>query len=573
MRSVIYFWKRHKLWLSFLVAFSFINTVIGLIFPYLLKDVIDGIRLNFARQDLVRFVLIIGGIGFVRAVFNSLLPYSRGRSNEMYLIDERANIFSKLLRKGHSFLGRFPAGDILQRVDHDLNELAWFSCSGIFRPIEGIFTLVIALFFLIRINPLLTLISALPISIAAVGWLKISPVMYKYYYAWRESISRTNNHLQSSFSGIKLVKSYTTEDKTGLRFNDMLAGRVGASVKVIKLEALIHTLFTAIEEMGVILVLLFGGFFIIRGNLTIGEFVAFNAYIILLLDPMLRIGNYFVSKKRAQVQSERIEEIKNFPVDVADEGRVKEADHRGIALENVSFRYAQDGPLILDGINIKIKPGQKIGLAGTVGSGKTTLLQVLMRVADPTKGRVKLNGTDMRDIRLSELRSLFGYIPQEPSLFSESIYNNITFGRKIDTPMVNSAIKLAQLEGFVRGAPKGLDELIGERGLRISGGEKQRVAIARAVLGKPKILVLDDATSNLDADTEKELIKQLSKTPDTTIIIISHRLSVLSVCDFIYVLDKGKIAEQGTHEELLKNQGLYWKLYQHQIMEEELMKD
>ncbi|UCD05389.1 MAG: ABC transporter ATP-binding protein [candidate division WOR-3 bacterium] len=573
MRSVIYFWKRHKLWLSFLVAFSFINTVIGLIFPYLLKDVIDGIKLNFARQDLVRFVLIIGGIGFVRAVFNSLLPYSRGRSNEMYLIDERTNLFSKLLRKGHSFLGRFPAGDILQRVDHDLNELAWFSCSGIFRPIEGIFTLVIALFFLIRINPLLTLISALPISIAAVGWLKISPVMYKYYYAWRESISRTNNHLQSSFSGIKLVKSYTTEDKTGLRFNDMLAGRVGASVKVIRLEALIHTLFTAIEEMGVILVLLFGGFFIIRGNLTIGEFVAFNAYIILLLDPMLRIGNYFVSKKRAQVQSERIEEIKNFPVDVADEGQVKEADHRGIALENVSFRYAREGPLILDGINIKIKPGQKIGLAGTVGSGKTTLLQVLMRVADPTKGRVKLNGTDMRDIRLSELRSLFGYIPQEPSLFSESIYNNITFGRKIDTPMVNSAIKLAQLEGFVRGAPKGLDELIGERGLRISGGEKQRVAIARAVLGKPKIVVLDDATSNLDADTEKELIKHLSKTPDTTIIIISHRLSVLSICDFIYVLDKGKIVEQGTHEELLKNQGLYWKLYQHQIMEEELMKD
>ncbi|MDH4212011.1 MAG: ABC transporter ATP-binding protein/permease [candidate division WOR-3 bacterium] len=573
MRSVIYFWKKHKIWLSFLIVFSFFNTIIALIFPYLLKDVIDGIRTNFARQDLIRFVLIIGGIGFLRAIFNSLLPYTRGRSNEMYLIDERTNIFSKILRKGHSFLGRFPAGDILQRVDHDLNELAWFSCSGIFRPIEGIFTLVIALYFLIRINPMLTLISALPISLAAVGWLKISPIMYKYYYAWRESISRTNNHLQSSFTGIKLVKSYTTEDKTGLRFTDMLTARVGASIRVIKLEALIHTLFTAIEEMGVILVLLFGGLFIIRSNLTIGEFVAFNAYIILLLDPMLRIGNYFVSKKRAQVQSERIEEIKNFPTDVADEGRVKEADHRGISMENVSFRYAQEGPLILDGVNINIKPGQKIGLAGTVGSGKTTLLQVLMRVADPTNGRVKLNGTDMRDIRLSELRSLFGYIPQEPSLFSESIYNNITFGRKIDTPMVNSAIKLAQLEGFVRGAPKGLDELIGERGLRISGGEKQRVAIARAVLNQPKILVLDDATSNLDADTEKELIGQLSKTQDTTIIIISHRLSVLSICDYIYVLDKGKIVEQGTHEVLLKNQGLYWKLYQHQIMEEELMKD
>jgi ATP-binding cassette subfamily B multidrug efflux pump len=573
MRSVIHFWKRHKIWFSFLVTFSFINTIISLIFPYILKDVIDGIRLNFASRDLYRFVFIIGGIGLLRAIFNSLLPYTRGRSNEMYLIDERTNIFSKILRKGHSFLNRFPAGDILQRVDHDLNELAWFSCSGVFRPIEGIFTLVIALFFLIRINPLLTLISALPISVAAVGWLKVSPVMYKYYYAWRESISNTNNHLQSSFTGIKLVKSYTTEGMTGLRFVDMLKKRVAASIKVIRLEALIHTLFTAIEETGVILVLLFGGLFIIQGRLTIGEFVAFNAYIILLLDPMLRIGNYFVSKKRAQVQSERVEEIKNFPPDVEDDGRVQEAEHTGIAMENVSFRYAKDGPLILDGINIKIEPGQKIGFAGTVGSGKTTLLQVLMRIAEPSVGRVRLNGTDMREIKLSELRSLFGYIPQEPSLFSESIYNNITFGRKIDAPMVNSAVKLAQLEGFVSGAPQGLDALIGERGLRISGGEKQRVAIARAILDKPKILVLDDATSNLDADTEKALISRLSEVPGTTLIIISHRLSVLSTCDYIYVLDKGKVVEQGTHEDLLKNQGLYWKLYQHQIMEEELMKD
>jgi ATP-binding cassette subfamily B multidrug efflux pump len=573
MRSVTHFWKRHKMWFSFLVAFSFINTTIALVFPYILKDIIDGIELNVARQNLLKFVMIIGGIGFLRAVFNSLLPYTRGRSNEMYLIAERTNIFSKILRKGHSFLSRFPAGDILQRVDHDLNELAWFSGSGIFRPIEGVFALVIALFFLVKINPLLTLISALPMSVAVVGWLKISPIMYKYYYAWRESISNTNNHLQSSFTGIRLVKSYTTEEKTDLRFVDILMERVKASIRVIKLESLIHTLFTAIEETGVILVLLFGGLFIIHGNLTIGEFVAFNAYIILLLDPMLRIGNYFVSRKRAQVQSERLEEIKNFPADVVDAGRVKEAEHKGISMENVYFRYTLDGPLILDGINLKIEPGQKIGLAGTVGSGKTTLLQVLMRIADPTEGRVKLNGTDMKDIRISGLRSLFGYIPQEPSLFSDTIYRNITFGRKVDPPMVNSAVKLAQLERFIDAAPKGWDELIGERGLRISGGEKQRVAIARAVLDKPKILVLDDATSNLDADTEKKLIKQLSQTADTTMIIISHRLSVLSVCDYIHVLDKGRIVEHGVHEDLLKKQGLYWKLYQHQLMEDEFMKE
>ena len=568
MRSVTYFWMRHKVWLSFLVAFSFINTAIGLIFPYILKDVIDGIKVNFARQDLVRFVMIIGGIGILRAAFNTLLPFMRGRLNEVFLIDGRNTLFAGILRKGHSFLGRFPAGDLLQRMDHDLSELSWFACSGVFRPVEGIFTITIALFFLIKINPLLTLISALPISGAAIGWFKISPIMYTQYHAWREAISETNNHLQSSFAGIKLVKSYTIEDQTDGRFMTMLKKRIAAAIRVIRIEALIHALLSAIEEIGVILVLLVGGLFIIQGSLTIGEFVAFNAYILLLLDPMLRIGNFFVSRKRAQVQSERIEEIREFPADVADRGRIKELKHEAISFDNISFRYAQDGALVLDGIDIKIEPGKKIGIAGTVASGKTTLLQILMRIAEPTSGRIMLDGVDMKEIRLAELRGLFGYAPQDPSLFSETIHNNISFGRKVDAPLVSSAVKICQLDAFVRAAPKGLDEMIGERGHRISGGEKQRLAIARAIIGKPRILVLDDATSNLDADTERELIRQLAESKDTTIVIISHRLSVLSICDYVYVLDKGRVVEQGTHQGLLRKKNLYWKLYQHQLVEE-----
>ena len=568
MKPVTYFWNRHKIWLSFLVAFSFVNTVIGLVFPYILKDVIDGITVDFARQKLFWFVAIIGAIGLLRAAFNTLLPFCRGRLNEVFLIDERTNLFARILRKGHSFLSRFPAGDILQRVDHDLNELSWFACSGLFRPVEGIFTIVIALFFLIKINPLLTLISALPISAAAIGWFKISPVMYKHYHAWRESIAQTNNHLQSSFAGIKLVKSYTIEDKTDQRFVTMLNDRITAAVRVIRIEAVIQALLTGIEELGVILVLLFGGLFIIRGDLTVGEFVAFNAYIILLLDPMLRIGNFFVSKKRAQVQSERLEAIKNFPADVEDRGAVSGAEHTSIAVEDVSFRYTEAGAPVLDGVNLAIEPGQKIGLAGTVGSGKTTLLQILMRVAEPTGGQVKLNGTDAREVRLSEFRSLFGYAPQDPSLFSETIRNNISFGRNLDPPLIDHAVEIAQLGGFVRGAAKGMEAMIGERGLRISGGEKQRVAIARAIAGRPRILVLDDATSNLDADTERALVRQLAATPDTALVIISHRLSVLAVCDYVYVMDKGKIVEQGTHQGLLRKKGLYWKLYQHQLIEE-----
>jgi ATP-binding cassette subfamily B protein len=565
MKIIAYFWKKRLPWLIFLIGFTTVTTVVMMIFPYILKDMIDGIKLRFAREDLVIYVLILGGIGILRAFFSTVLPYLRGRTNEQFLLTERNSIFSKILRKGHSFTNKFPAGDILQRLDHDLNELCWFTCSGIFRPIQGIIMIAIALFFLIKINPLLTVIAMLPMSLATFGWLKIAPVMYKYYYAWREMISKANNHLQSSFSGIKLIKSYTIEDKTHGRFKDILQKRIETAVRVIKVEALINTLFISIEEIGIILILLFGGIFIIRGYLTIGEFVAFNAYILLLLDPMIRIGNFFVAKKRAQVQHERTEQIKNSLPDVVDKGKLEKIADRTINLENVSFQYSKDSPLVLEGINVNIPFGKKIGFAGTVGSGKTTLVKLLMRIADPTKGSITIGKTNIEDIPLSELRSLFGYIPQEPILFSDTIHKNVVLGRKFDEERIDNSVKLAQLADFVNNAPKGMSELIGERGLKLSGGEKQRVAIARALLAQPKILLLDDATSNLDAETEKELVTRLSQATDTTMVIISHRLSILSICDHIYVLDKGRVIEQGTHDALLQKRGLYWKLYQYQI--------
>ncbi len=565
MKALAYFWKKRIPWLIFLIIFTIVTTVVMMIFPYILKDVIDGIKVQFARKDLLIYVLILGCIGILRAFFSTVLPYCRGRTNEQFLLIERTSIFSKILRKGHSFTNKFPAGDILQRLDHDLNELCWFTCSGIFRPIQGIIMIAIALFFLIKINPLLTIISMLPMSLATFGWLKIGPVMYKYYYAWREMISKANNHLQSSFSGIKLIKSYTIEDKTHDRFKDILRKRIETAVRVIKVEALINTLFISIEEIGIILILFFGGIFIIKGHLTIGEFVAFNAYILLLLDPMIRIGNFFVAKKRAQVQHERTEEIKTSSPDVLDKGTSGKITDSTISLRNVSFQYSKDSPLVLKGINADMPFGKKIGFAGTVGSGKTTLVKLLMRIADPTEGDIEIGRTNIKDMPLSKLRSFFGYIPQEPILFSDTIHKNVVLGRALDDSRINNSVKLAQLDDFLKNAPKGLNELIGERGLKLSGGEKQRIAIARALLAQPKILILDDATSNLDAETEKKLVTQLSEAAATTMVIISHRLSILSICDYIYVLDKGRVVEEGSHDALLKKRGLYWKLYRYQI--------
>lgn len=572
MRSLSDFWNRKRFSFVFLICFTLVSTVVVLLFPYILKDIIDGIKTGFSRQNLLHYVLVLGALGVLRAFFSTLLPFSRGRMNEIFLIEERTSIFSKILKKGYSFTNRFPAGDVLQRFDHDLNELAWFACSGIFRPIVASITVLIALIFMFGINIWLTLLTILPTTLAIFSWLKISPYEYRYYYIWRDKMAKVNNHLQSSFSGIRLVKAYTMEEKNHRQFKSILDKRVRAAVKVIKIETLIHILFTAIEEIGIIFVLIFGGVFIITGSLTIGEFIAFNAYIILLLDPMITIGHFFVSKKRAEVHSERLEAVSSYQVDVEDNGSVRETTCADILVQNVSFSYARGEPRIIDGINMEIPINRKIGLAGAVGSGKTTLIKLIMRIIDPSAGEVKIGGTNIKDIPLATLRSFFSYVPQEPSLFSDTVGNNIRFGRKCTPLELERAIKLAQLGDFIKKQPEGLEELIGEKGLKLSGGEKQRVAIARAILKQPRILILDDATSNLDAETEKALVNHLSEIPDTTLIIISHRLSLLSVCDYIYALDRGSIVEQGTHDDLLKKKGLYCRLYQHQLMEEELKK-
>jgi len=572
MQSISDYWKKKKFWLVFLICFTLVKIITVLLFPYILKDIIDGIKTGFSVQNLLHYVLLLGVLGVFRALFSTFLPYSRGRMNETYLVEERTNFFSRILKKGHSFTNRFPGGDILQRLDHDLSELSWFACSGIFRPIVAWITVLVALVFMIQIDLWLTILAAMPTTLAIFGWLKLSPYEYKYYHIWRDKMAKVNNHLQSSFSGIKLVKSYTMEEKNHKQFKIILANRIKAAIKVIRIETLIHTLFTAIEEIGIIFVLIFGGIFIIKGNITIGEFIAFNAYIIILLDPMITIGHFFVSKKRAEVQNERLEEVKNYPVDVADQGNLKNITCEEISMKDVSFKYSKDALKTLDKINLAIRISKKIGLAGTVGSGKTTLIKLIMRIIDPTEGKVSMGRYNIKDIPLADLRSLCSYVPQESSLFSDTIGNNMRFGRECSTDELSRAIKLAQLTSFVKKQARGLDELIGEKGLKLSGGEKQRIAIARAILKKPKILILDDATSNLDAETERELVNQLSRGADTTLIIISHRLSILSVCDYIYTIDHGVIMEQGTHDELLKKKGLYCRLYQHQLIEEELRK-
>jgi ATP-binding cassette subfamily B protein len=476
---------------------------------------------------------------------------------------------------GTSFSNRFPSGDVIERLDQDLGELSWFACSGIFRPIEGIFTIIFALIILIKLNPLLTLISVLPISIAALVWLKLGPLVYIWYRQWREAMSATSNHIESTFSGIKVVKSYGVETFNITRFQSILTDRIAKAVKLVKAEAKIGIFFSGIAELGILIILWVGGTLVIKQRLTLGDFIAFNAYILMLITPMFDIGNFFVAGRRAKAGEERISALQESKPDIETktDNPIQISKWQKIEFNNVSYQYTKDGRSVLHDVNLIVQPKVKIGIAGTVGSGKSTIIKLLLRVCDPTTGKITLDNVSYPELDLVKLRALFGYAPQETALFSDTIYNNIVWGRspsKSDDSLYEY-LKITQLDEDLKTFPEKLESQVGERGLTLSGGQKQKVSLARALFGKPEILILDDATSSLDAHTEQQLIQFLMESNlIKTLIVISHRLALLSVCDIIYCLDKGKIVEQGTHSELLAKKGLYWKLYQRQLLEKEL---
>jgi ATP-binding cassette subfamily B protein len=444
-------------------------------------------------------------------------------------------------------------------------------------------------------NWLLTVTCALPVSLMTFVWIRLGPVWDKWWRDWRETMSETNNLLEALYSGSKLVKAYVLEDRSAARFRAVLDRRITAALKGAGMQALFNTLFSSIGDLGALLVLGAGGVMVIRGRLTLGEFVAFNAYVQMLLWPMMGIGDMFVWIRQTGVEEQRVRELAEHEEGrrgegggrkAEDEGQRAEARRQeprgksqdggggrrkaegGIEFERVTFAYPAEGERrpALDCVSIAVPNGGTVGIAGTVGSGKSTIARLLLRLADPDSGAIRFQGRPLGEYEKGVLRGRIGYAPQEPGLFSVTVRENIVLGRPFDAGRLAAVVRVAQLDADLAEMPKGLDEVIGEGGLKLSGGQRGRVAIARALYGSPEVLVLDDVTSSLDAETEQAFVRAvLAEMRDTTVIVISHRLAMLSACDVVYVLDEGRVVESGRHDELLERRGLYWKLYHKQI--------
>lgn len=569
LKIVYTFWRQRPWWVAALVVATLAATAISLAFPLVLRLIIDGIRQGATRAALVRYVLILAGFGLLRSVSEGVLPWNRGRLNELFQWQVRNETFRHVLGTGHSFAMRFPTGDVMERLDHDLTELMWFACSGIFRFFAAACTVVFATVIMLRMNVVLTAVLIPALVLGALAWIRLGPSVIRRFVAWREKIAEANNQLEAAFSGIRLVKSYNMESRLAGRFRRTLAARIEDSVDTSRLQARLQIFYMGIAQLGMLLVLWVGGTLVVKQRLTLGQFVAFNAYALMFIGPMFDLGNLSVQGKRAQAAAARIGELNSHKPEVTPPARPVQPRPGVLRLEGVSFAFGER-PVLKD-VTMEFAPGRRIGIAGTVGAGKSTVFRLLLRLADPQTGKVTLDGTDVREFDLVAYRRLFGYAPQEPMLFSDTVRGNIAFGREVEPERLQRAVAAARLDREVAGFPKKLEEELGERGTRLSGGQKGRVAIARAILEGPPVLVFDDATAALDAETERELVSTLvARQGDRVAIIVSHRLSVLSACDYVYCLDRGEVREAGTPAELLARRGLYWQLYQRQLIEQEL---
>jgi len=599
MKLVIRFWRQD--WKQFigLVALTLFYSAISIAYPRIIGYIIDAIQqgltdpAHFVISTLRNLVLLLVGARVVGALSEDFRPLAYMIEGARFLWRTRNLVFRSVLDQGFSFSNRYPSGDVQQRLDQDLNDVAQFTAFGIFWPMTSVLTMAFALVILVRMNWLLTVVILVPTVASFFVYVRIGPRVDKWWREWREKISETNNFLESSFSGIRLVKAYAMEERNAARLRKILNERIRSAVRGARLRSAFNSTYGTVAGLGSLAVLVLGGVFVIRGKLSIGEFVAFNAYVDMLVWPMIGIADMITWIWQTGVEEKRVRELAEFTPDVRINTGTREAvDFREVRMARVGFSYASvrnqgvkdsriQGPEsvhsnpALQDIDIILTPGARIGIAGTVGSGKSTIMRLLVRAAEPTGGAITVDGIPQPDFETRSLRSLFGYAPQEAGLFSDTIRNNIILGRTApDTDeRLREVVRIAQLEPELAAMAKGTEELIGERGLRLSGGQQGRVSIARALFDRPRILLLDDVTASLDAETEQQFIHDvIGYMQGATLVIVSHRLSILAACDIVYVLDQGRIVESGRHSDLLARQGLYWKLYQRQIMQEALEK-
>lgn len=573
IRRIGWFLKlEKKRYIVGILALSLVS-VFNLIPPRVIGNVVDNISSGELTNKyllinviyLVSAALIMYGLRYVWRLYIFGTAYNLGR-----LL--RFRLFQHFTKMSPSFYQKYRTGDLMAHATNDINAVVMVAGGGVMSAVDASITALVTLgTMVLLISPKLSFIAILPLPFMAYAVNKLGEKNYESFKEAQESFSDLNSKVQENASGVRVTKSFGYGNDEIESFKEINKKVFIKNITASKYNALFNPMVLVFVGFSYTLTLIFGGIFISNGEMTVGELVTFVTYLDMLVWPLQAIGWLYNIGQRGDVSYGRIEKL------LAEESSVKEMAKEGLVAVNGRLEYNIDNFSYLDKstlseIKFSIEKGQTLGIVGVTGSGKTTLLKLLLREYDVVDGEILLNGENIKNYKLKDLRSLIGYVPQDQVLFAMSIKENIRFADpSYSNERVEEVTKLCGLYDDVKNMPDGLDTIIGERGVSLSGGQKQRIAMSRALIMDPDILILDDSLSAVDAKTENLILENLKEErKGKTTIITAHRLSAIVHADLIIVMDNGKIIERGTHDELLAQNGWYKETYSSQQLEEKL---
>ncbi len=557
------------------VACTVAATTMSLAGPWVLKYAVDDLTAGVTFAKLRLYAAGLLGLALIGGYFRFLMRRVLVGASRDIEYDLRNAFFGHLLTLPAAYFQANRTGDLMSRATNDLNAVRMMIGPAVMYSTSTIIVFGVALALMLSLDAWLTFVALIPLPFVSIAVKLFGTAIHRRFERIQAQLAQLSAVAQEALAGVRVVRAYRQEESELRRFDDANREYVRRNLKLVRLQGMFFPSLGLFLGFGALLVLWLGSQEVIRGRLTLGEFVAFNAYLAMLTWPMIAFGWVTNMLQRGNASWRRMLEVMDTVPAIADgPGAAGPRPIRG-AIEFRDLTFAYDGRPVLSGVSLTVPPGTTTAIVGRTGSGKSTLIGLLPRIFDPPPGTVFLDGVDVRRIPLAELRAAIGFVAQEPFLFSSTIADNVAFGLPADAAGLDGTVErssaVARLDKDVASFPERMRTIVGERGITLSGGQRQRAAIARALSVDPRVLVLDDALSAVDTYTEEEILARLRGVMrERTSIIVAHRMSTVRDADQIVVLDAGRIVERGRHEDLLALDGVYGELYRKQLLEEEL---
>ena len=575
------YFKKYSGRLTLGLIITIIATIFKIIVPKIIGDIVDVVKnyldntitdIEIVKQELITNIAMILGAAILAGFFTFLMRQTFIVVSRYIEFDLKNQIFKQYQQLSLEFYKKNRTGDLMNRISEDVSKVRMYVGPALMYSVTNLTLLIVTISYMFYKAPSLAVYAIAPLPLLSFAIYKLSAAIHKRSTIVQQYLSKLTSFTQESFSGISVIKAYGIEPRIIRDFNYLSEGSKNKNIDLVKVQALFFPLMILLIGLSNILVIYIGGNQFISGQIKeLGTIVEFLIYVNMLTWPVAVVGWVTSMVQQAEASQKRINEFLKEQPDILNYEFSSSPIKGKLEFKNLSFTYSDTNITALKNISFTVNQGETVAILGNTGSGKSTILELIGRLYDVEKGQIIINNKNIRDLNLFDLRNSIGYVPQDAFLFSDSIINNIKFGKENATEdEVFKAAKAAAVHNNIIEFKKGYQTILGERGITLSGGQKQRVSIARALIKSPQILLLDDCLSAVDTETEEKIINNLeSITNDKTTIIVSHRVSSAKKADKIIVLDEGEIIQQGTHNKLIKQVGYYKDLYAKQLLEKE----